>query len=76
MFQDRRNQTDRRLRFDPTGIPPGGCRRRSDRRNRLRKYQGTPWWLQASYAEEVDPPVLEADGEANAVDGTDPVGHR
>ena len=73
MFQDRRNQIDRRLRSDPAGIPPGGCRRRQDRRNRLRKYQATPWWLQASYVEELDPPLLESDGSASAVDSPDPV---
>jgi hypothetical protein len=68
MFQDRRNHADRRRRFDPAGVPPEGCRRHSDRRNRLRKYQSTPWWLQASYVEEVEPPFLEPDAEANASD--------
>ena len=55
-FDDRRSETDRRqnqLPFDPRY-----CRRRSERRNRLRQYEAKPWWLQVTYVEEVEPPRL------------------
>ena len=56
-FEDRRSQTDRRLDADPPGAT--NCRRRGERRNRLRQYEAKPWWLQAEYVEEVEPPKLD-----------------
>ena len=58
MFDDRRQKTDRRVQRDPTGIPPGGCRRSNDRRDRSRRYQAHPWWLLTEYVEELEPPEL------------------
>jgi hypothetical protein len=56
-FDDRRSQTDRRL--DEGRLGATNCRRRGERRNRLRQYEAKPWWLQADYAEEVEPPKLD-----------------
>jgi len=55
-FNDRRSQIDRRNQTDPTN--PTHCRRRGERRNRLRQYEAKPWWLQVAYAEEIEPPEL------------------
>jgi hypothetical protein len=56
-FDDRRSQTDRRLDM---GAPEAtNCRRLGERRNRLRQYEAKPWWLQAEYVEEVEPPKLD-----------------
>lgn len=66
MFDDRRKSNDRRVRRDPAAIPPAGCRRHNDRRNRARRYQAHPWWLQATYAEEVEPPQLNIEPDSNS----------
>lgn len=63
MFDDRRKTSDRRVRRDPAAIPPSGCRRRDNRRDRARRYQAHPWWLMATYAEEVEPPELQNEAE-------------
>ncbi len=55
-FNDRRAEIDRRQQTDPSN--PAHCRRRGERRNRLRQYEARPWWLQVSYAEEIEPPEL------------------
>ena len=64
MFNDRRTRKDRRQQHRPEQIPAAGCRRQRNRRERLREYQPIPWWLRTNYAEEVEPPVLDADGGA------------
>lgn len=55
-FNDRRSLLDRRQ--DQTSSSTTSCRRRHERRNRLRQYEGKPWWLQADYVEEIEPPEL------------------
>ncbi len=65
MFDDRRKSSDRRVRRDPTAIPSTGCRRHNDRRERARRYQAHPWWLMASYAEEMEPPELNTESDAD-----------
>jgi hypothetical protein len=62
MFSDRRSRPDRRHHHDPAAIPASGDRRRGDRRSRSRRYH-SPWWLQAGYVEELDPPLLERPGD-------------
>lgn len=58
MFEDRRNHGERRRRTR-SAHPPEGCRRSSgERRHLLRQYHPQPWWLQANYVEELQPPVL------------------
>lgn len=56
-FTDRRSLTDRRQ--NETSSPAERCRRRAERRNHLRQYEAKPWWLQADYVEEIEPPQLE-----------------
>lgn len=59
MFEDRRSRRERRRRNVREAVPPEGCRRSSgERRHLLRQYHPLPWWLQANYVEEVQPPVL------------------
>lgn len=59
MFDDRRNYGERRNRIARNTIPQPGCRRHSgERRHLLRQYHPQPWWLQANYVEELQPPVL------------------
>jgi hypothetical protein len=59
MFDDRRNFSERRTRVTRDKTPVGGCRRNSgERRHLLRQYHPQPWWLQANYVEELQPPVL------------------
>jgi hypothetical protein len=59
MFDDRRNYGERRNRITRDNVPVGGCRRNSgERRHLLRQYHPQPWWLQANYVEELQPPVL------------------
>lgn len=65
MFDDRRQRIDRRVRRDPAGIPATGCRRLNERRNRARRYQAHPWWLQATYVEEVEPPELQLETDVD-----------
>jgi hypothetical protein len=59
MFDDRRNYGERRNRITRDNTPLAGCRRHSgERRHLLRQYHPQPWWLQANYVEELQPPVL------------------
>lgn len=59
MFDDRRNYGERRNRIARSTVPLAGCRRHSgERRHLLRQYHPQPWWLQANYVEELQPPVL------------------
>lgn len=57
-FNDRRTNIDRR-QVDLTIVSRHvSCRRSRERRNRLRQYEAKPWWLQADYVEEIEPPEL------------------
>lgn len=59
MFEDRRSRIERRRHAVREIIPSGGCRRNSgERRHLLRQYHPQPWWLQADYVEELQPPTL------------------
>jgi hypothetical protein len=59
MFEDRRRYSERRNRIAQDQTPLAGCRRHSgERRHLLRQYHPQPWWLQANYVEELQPPVL------------------
>jgi hypothetical protein len=59
MFEDRRHRGERRRKNLPAAVPADGCRRAAgERRHLLRQYHPQPWWLQANYAEELQPPVL------------------
>jgi hypothetical protein len=59
MFEDRRKFSERRNRIIRDYVPVDGCRRSSgERRHLLRQYHPQPWWLQANYVEELQPPVL------------------
>lgn len=59
MFDDRRNVGERRNHIARDTVPMSGCRRGSgERRHLLRQYHPQPWWLQANYVEELQPPVL------------------
>jgi len=50
MFADRRKCRDRRLRDDYVTLPTDGCRRqRWDRRRH--RFEGSEWYLRASYVE-------------------------
>jgi len=63
MFEDRRNRHERRRHAVKEVIPVSGCRRsKGERRHLLRQYHPQPWWLQADYVEEVQPPVLGQSG--------------
>mgnify|MGYP007037431871 CR=1 FL=1 len=57
-FKDRRQRFDRRQSTDTPPIT--GCRRRGERRNRLRQYEAKPWWLQVGYVEEIELPQMPA----------------
>ena len=56
-FNDRRSLTDRRQ--NQSSHATDRCRRRGERRNHLRQYEAKPWWLQADYVEEIEPPQLD-----------------
>lgn len=58
-FNDRRSMIDRRQFHLASLGQPISCRRRHERRNRLRQYEAKPWWLQADYVEEIEPPELQ-----------------
>jgi hypothetical protein len=59
MFEDRRNRAERRRHVGREIVPPASCRRNAgERRHLLRQYHPQPWWLQANYAEELQPPTL------------------
>lgn len=48
IFLDPRANTDRRQGEDPSGIPPGGCRRKGERRTMV--YMKTEsWWMKRNY---------------------------
>ena len=58
-FNDRRSNPDRRKLLDSDLESPASlCRRRGERRNKLRQYEAKPWWLQVNYVEEIQPPHL------------------
>ena len=58
-FKDRRLK-DRRKKNQIDNRPNTGCRRDSNRRNRLAATDPKPWWLKVNYSEEVSAAVVRS----------------
>lgn len=60
-FKDRRGRgKDRRVQNRIEDKPANGCRRTSNRRDRLASTDPKPWWLKVSYTQEVSAAVVRS----------------